>query len=168
VFGGNLVGGGEILRSNDIPDRAKQCLTSGELIPTEDYINIVLPFLSQPAFSDSPLFLSAVGRWHGEENGVMQALSQSNHPLKAVIHLNISDDVSFHRWEVLGTLKDRPDRHDDTRDVLATRLNEYQQKTKPVIDYYKQLGILIEIDGDKTRDEVTQDIIDALLQKATV
>jgi adenylate kinase len=162
-----MIGGGEVLRSSDIPERALECLRTGKLIPTEDYINIVLPFLSQPSLAGKPLILSSVGRWQGEEQGVIKSLSESSHQLKAVVYLNISGEDSFDRWKALETIQDRQNRQDDTQEVLKTRLDEYQQKTIPVIEYYRGTGLLIEIDGTKTRDEVAADIINTLFTKAT-
>ena len=94
----------------------------GKLIPSDDYVNIVLPFLSQPHLADSPLFLSSIGRWHGEEDSVIKALKKSNHPLKAVIYLNISNADSYNRWLIRETFADRQNRHDDTKEVLEIRL----------------------------------------------
>ena len=165
IFGGNLVGGGEILRGSTIPDYIKEYTHSGHLIPSDDYVNIVLPYLSQPRLADQPLFLSSVGRWSGEEEGVIKALSASSHPLKAVIFLNISNDDSHDRWLARDVNNDRTARHDDTEEVLQTRFDEFQQKTVPVLEHYRNLGMLIEVDGKRTRDEVTQDILDALSDK---
>ncbi|MFZ2125356.1 MAG: nucleoside monophosphate kinase [Candidatus Saccharimonadales bacterium] len=162
-----MIGGGEVLRSNNIPKRALECLHTGKLIPTEDYINIVLPFLSQSSLVGKPLVLSSIGRWKGEEQGVIKALSESLHQLKAVVYLDISTDDSFNRWKALGIVKDRQNRQDDTEEVLKTRFDEFQQKTIPVIEYYRMVGLLIEIDGTRTREEVNQDIIDALYSRAT-
>ncbi|MCA9334478.1 hypothetical protein KC963_05500, partial [Candidatus Saccharibacteria bacterium] len=60
-----LLGGGDILRNSVIPDHVRAAQKKGLLIPTEDYINIVLPYLGQEAFRGKPLVLSSVGRWHG-------------------------------------------------------------------------------------------------------
>lgn len=166
LIGGNVLGGGDILRNSVIPPRSQQALKDGELIPSQDYVDIVLPYLSKSEFADQPLFLSAVGRWHGEEDGVIAALQACNHNLKAVIYLSINDDDAFNRWRIRETFRDRPEREDDTEKVLVTRLDEFNQKTMPVIDYYRQLGLLIEIDGTKTRDQVTSALIDSLYQKA--
>jgi adenylate kinase len=162
LFDGKLLGGGDILRGSVIPERAQEALRTGKLIPSEDYVNIVLPYLEKPEFQSNPLILSSVGRWHGEEDGVINALIQSGHPLKAVIHLNMTDDDSFDRWEAREINNDRQNRHDDTKEILAIRLNEYQQKTIPVIEFYRNNGLLIEIDGCGTRDQVTIDILNAL------
>lgn len=65
LFDATLLGGGDILRGSTMPERIKALMRTGELIPTDDYISIVLPYLSQPALAGKPLILSSVGRWHG-------------------------------------------------------------------------------------------------------
>jgi adenylate kinase len=165
LFGGNLVSGGEILRGNEMPDNIKQNMRTGKLTPSNDYANIVLSFMDQPHLAGHPLFLSAVGRWHGEEEAVIKALEKSNHPLKVVIYLNMSDTDSSSRWLMCKNLKDRENRIDDTEEILKVRFAEFEEKTLPVIDYYHNLGMLIEIDGRLSRDEVTRNIIEAIYQR---
>lgn len=162
LLDGNLVGGGEILRSSIIPPHVKDHMRAGKLIPSEDYVAIVLPYLSQSQLADKPLILSAVGRWHGEEEGVIQSLEAAGHPLKAVISLTLSQGDVFARWQAHEELKDRGERQEDAKEILTVRFEEFETKTLPVIDYYRRLGLLIEIDATKSRDEVTQSILDSL------
>jgi adenylate kinase len=164
ILDGNVIGGGEILRGSTIPDHTKECMRAGKLIPSDDYVNIVLPYLNQPRLASKPLILSSVGRWHGEEEGVTRATDASGHPLKAVIYLALSDDDVYNRWRAIEANKDRDDRLDDAEEILATRLAEFREKTLPVIDYYRNLNMLIEIDGRRTRDEVASDILDTLYE----
>jgi adenylate kinase len=166
LFGSTLIGGGEILRHSTIPNRVKEEISEGKLAPTDDYINIVLPFLSQPDLTNQSLFLSSVGRWHGEEEAVMAALDKSGHPLKAVIYLNISPNESHTRWLAREINNDRPNRYDDNEETLNIRFTEFQDKTIPVMDYYRDLGLLVEIDGKGPRGEITDLIIDALYKLA--
>lgn len=167
LFGGELLGGGDILRNSTIPKHVDAALRRGELIPSEDYVSIVLPYLSREDFSDKPLLLSSVGRWKGEESGVIEALEQADHPLKAVIYLDIDEDTVHARWEKLTTHDDRGGRYDDTREILDKRLAEYREKTLPVIDAYEQMGLLIHIDGSHDKDTVTHMIISALHKRAS-
>lgn len=162
LFDGNLVGGGEILRGSNIPDNIKQSMNNGQLITSNDYVNIVLPYLSQSRLVGKPLILSSIGRLHGEEESVIRTTETSGHPLKAVIYLDISTDNSRNRWQVRKINNDRDNRHDDSKEVLETRFAEFEDKTLPVLDYYRKKGLLIEIDGNHIRDAVTQDILDAL------
>lgn len=166
-FDGVRLSGGEILRNSVIPEHVKLAIDKGNLAPTQDYIDIVLPYLGRDEFSGKPLILSSVGRWHGEEEGVLQALEQSGHPLKAVIFLTINEDKLHERWEIAQSTGDRGDRADDAQHVLSTRLAEFHDKTLPVIDYYREKGLLIEIDASNHVIDVCRDIVDALAQRAT-
>src|SRR6202012_3324667 len=82
---GELLGGGKILRGSVIPPHVKEIMEAGGLIPIEDYLQIVPPYLSKSEFQGKPLVLSSVGRWDGEQHGVLQATEVSGHPLKAVV-----------------------------------------------------------------------------------
>jgi adenylate kinase len=161
-FDGTLLGGGEILRGSTMPDHIKAAMKTGKLIPTDDYIAIVLPYLSQVHLTSSPLILSSVGRWHGEEEGVIGATEASGHPLKAVIYLALDEETVRQRWAASHEKSDRGDRHDDTEEILEIRLAEYREKTLAVIDYYRENGLLIEIDGNQPPEKVTLDILKAL------
>jgi len=46
-------------------------------------------------------------------------------------------------------------RRDDCEEVIAGRLQEYEKKTMPLIEYYQSRGALHEIDGDQDLDKVT-------------
>jgi adenylate kinase len=166
MLGGKLIGGGAILRSNIVPKHVHHHIKSGKLAPIEDYLEIVAPFLKQPFLADRPLIMSAVGRWHGEEEAIIQAATEASHPLKAVIFLELSEDNIWRRWELSAHRKDRGVRADDTAEALKVRINEYKEKTLPVIDFYRQKGLLIEIGGDSSEDEVTEEILDKLANRA--
>ncbi len=167
LFGGNLVGGGEILRGRAIPRRAKEYMSTGRLTPSDDYLKIVLPYLSQSYLDDKPLILSSVGRWHGEEAAVLESLEKSGHPLKAVVYLDISTNESHSRWLAREINNDRSDRYDDTEEALNIRFAEFQDKTMPILDYYRNLGLLLEIDGKGPRNEITELIINTLYKLAS-
>ena len=92
----------------------------------------------------------------------MTSLAQSNHPLKAVIYLNISNDESHVRWLAREANNDRTNRHDDTEEILKIRFKEFTDKTEPVIERYRNLGLLIEVDGTQSREDVTVEILSEL------
>ena len=127
-----VLSGGDILRNSHIPDDIRAIMNSGALIPSDDYAQIVLPYLSDPDFDGRPIFLSAVGRMAGEEVGVMKATESAGHPLAAVPYLKITTDESFRRM----ALADRG-RDDDTLEGLRKRHEEFEAKTQPVLDAYE-------------------------------
>ena len=53
-------------------------------------------------------------------------------------------------------------RTDDQLDSVKNRLDIYESKTKPIVDYYKGRGILKEVDGMQSFEEVYRDIKQAL------
>lgn len=166
LLNGVKLGGGDILRASMTPD-VKSYLDAGELIPSDLYVKMVLPYLSQPQLNDKPLLLSSVGRWSGEENGVIEVLTDAKHPLKAVINLVISKELALERLHKSKEIGDRGDRDDDDETLLLTRFSEFEQKTIPVINHYRELGLLIEIDAAQSREAVQDAILDELYKKAS-
>jgi adenylate kinase len=67
--------------------------------------------------------------------------------------------------ELIRRLRHRAEeegRNDDTEDVIRQRLQTYQNETAPVIDHYRDRGMLIEVDGMQPIEKVTEDIIGTL------
>lgn len=58
-----------------------------------------------------------------------------------------------------GTLTQRSD---DRKEVVATRVSDYERATKPLTDYYQQSGRLVKIKGDRAVDEVLNDLCAAI------
>jgi adenylate kinase len=167
IFNGELIAGGDILRSHHDPEKIKQILAEGGIIPSDFYLDLILPYLSKPDFKDKPLILSSVGRSQGEEVTVMSATAGSGHPMKIVISLDLAESVVWQRFEAAKVRQDRGNRTDDQRDVLTNRLKEFQEKTVPVIEFYRDKGLLLEVDGTLSRLEVTSEILKSLYKLAT-
>lgn len=166
LFNASILGGGDILRNSTIPLHVKNELDAGRLIPTSDYIDIVVPYLSKDDFAGKPLILSSVGRWHGEELGVMSAAEAAGHPVKAVVFMSVTEDVARQRFRESLENDIRGDRADDKEDSLETRFSEFRNKTLPVIDFYREQGLIIEINGNPPKAEVHQSILQGLLKFA--
>jgi adenylate kinase len=72
-----------------------------------------------------------------------------------VIYLDVPDDVLIERMLARG-------RADDNEDVIAARLQEYARDTEPLIDHYREAGVLVAVDGSRPVDEVTDDLVQLL------
>jgi adenylate kinase len=165
-LGAKVIAGGDILRGHHDQEKIKSLMSTGELFPTDYYFSIVLPFLSQPNLAGKPLVLSSVGRWRGEEETILKATTDSGHPTKAVVFLNLNENEIWQRFEVAEKQQDRGKRHDDDAHILEVRLKEFRDKTLPVIDYYRSKGLLTEVDGQGAPTEVCDKIIEKLLHFA--
>jgi adenylate kinase len=53
-------------------------------------------------------------------------------------------------------------RSDDTPEAVSKRLGIYYEQTEPILDHYRDQGVLLEIDGNRDITEVTDDILSAL------
>ncbi len=166
LLGAVLLGGGDILRNSVIPDQLKERMHAGELIPTKDFVDIVLPYLSQPAFAQKPLILSSVGRWQGEEESVLAATKAAGHSIRAVVLLELSEEAVRQRWQQAHHQDQRGQRVDDAAQALELRLKEFRDKTLPVLDFYHERGLLIEVDGNGSVELVESAILTKLYAKA--
>ena len=53
-------------------------------------------------------------------------------------------------------------RKDDTVESLKVRLEEYSKNTEPLLDYYKEKGLLVTINADQSADKVWENTLQAL------
>ena len=162
-----LLSSGMIIRAME-KESAKDYTSSGALIPTNVFYNWVLPYFERRDLFNHPLILSSIGRWSGEEDEVMSVAAGSGHEIKAVILLNIPESETKKRFYKAKELNDRGNRSDDQSiDVFNNRLQEFKQKTLPVLEHYHDLGLLITVNGNQSRDAVFDTIIDKLVNFAS-
>ena len=167
ALGGKFLSSGIIIRAMEEQTR-KNYSKKGELIPTDVFFEWVLPYFKRPDLAKFPLILSSIGRWSGEEKEVMSAATSAGHEIKAAIILNISEHDVEKRFEEAKILNDRGERADDKDLVIfRTRLEEFRKKTLPVLQNYKSMGLLVEVNGDQSRNEVFNEIVEKLYQRAS-
>jgi adenylate kinase len=70
-----------------------------------------------------------------------------------VLYLDVPDDVITGRLLARG-------RADDTADVIVQRLRQYEADTEPLVEYYRERGVLVRVDGDRPADEITADLLE--------
>ena len=138
---------------------------SGQLIPTNTFYDIILPYFSREEMKDDSLILSSVGRWSGEEDKIMEAAKNGGHEIKAVVLLDLTEADVRNRFEVAKELNDRGGRADDASiEIFETRIREFNEKTVPVLNHYDELNLLIKVPADGSRDEVYSSVIDKLVE----
>ena len=69
----------------------------------------------------------------------------------AVVYLDVPQDAIERRLLARG-------RADDTPGVIDERLRQYAADTRPLIDHYRERGVLVEVDGDRPPDEITAEL----------
>ena len=169
LLGAKFLSSGLILRAAEKEDPVLASeISSGSLASTQTFRNIILPYFGRDELKGAPIILSSVGRWEGEEFPVMDAAKNADHEIKAVVLLNISEEEAMKRWTASKELGDRGDRSDDReQSVIDNRFKEFREKTMPVIETYRKMGILLPIQATGTREEVFDNVIDALIKLAS-
>jgi adenylate kinase len=76
-------------------------------------------------------------------------------PEAIIIYLNLSREKAVERLMKRG-------RVDDTPELIAKRLDWSKSQVKEILDHFRELGKVIEIDGDHSIEVVQQEIRDAL------
>ncbi len=166
-LGAKFLSSGIIIRAME--QASGQALThDGKLVPSSVFYDWVLPYFEREELWKYPLVLSSIGRWSGEEDEVMTVARSSGHTIRAVIELQLSEQDVVDRWEAAKLLGDRGLRSDDSDPaVFQTRLNEYYEKTLPVLKRYQELGLLVPVPAYFSREKVLENVIDALADFAS-
>lgn len=157
---------GMIVRAMETETKQKLS-DKGNLIPTNIFYEWVLPYFERRDLFSYPLILSSIGRWSGEEDQVMSVAAGAGHGIKAAVILNISEADVENRFKESKVLNDRGERADDKDlEIFHNRLQEFRTKTLPVLQHYQTLGLLVEVNGDQTREAVFNELVEKLYAKA--
>lgn len=127
--------------------KVNQILSEGELVPDEDHNLILREELNKIEYAQGFVV-------DGSPRTLSQAQSLPFKPDR-VFYLAVSDEENIKRLT-------KRQRADDTPQLVAERLKLYHQETEPVLDYYRQQGILIEVDGERAIETIFQDILEKL------
>ena len=163
-LGAKFLSSGIIIRAFEA-EQNQNMTGSGQLIPTNTFYDIILPYFSREEMKNDSLILSSVGRWAGEEDKIMEAAKNGGHEIKAVVLLDLTEADVKNRFEAAKELNDRGERADDANlEIFETRIREFNEKTLPVLNHYDELKLLIRVLADGSRDEVYLSVIDKLVE----
>lgn len=128
----------------------KETLNAGFLIPDDKTIEIVNEYLSKPEYEKGYIL-------DGFPRTLVQAESFKENVNK-VVYIKLSDEEALKR---ISGRKDQG-REDDTLVALKKRIESFHKFTEPVINYYREKGMLAEINGQGSIEEINQEILSNL------
>ncbi|HLD24850.1 MAG TPA: nucleoside monophosphate kinase [Patescibacteria group bacterium] len=129
----------------------KETLNAGYLIPDEKTIPIIEEYLGKPEYKNGYIL-------DGFPRTPKQAEEFTN-GVDKVIYLKVSDKEAL--WRLSGRIEEGV-REDNTLSAIRKRIQLFHDVTMPVLDYYRSQGRLLEVDGEKTIEEVTTQILTGL------
>lgn len=154
---------GELLRAavaaqTPLGLQAKAAMDAGELVSDE----LVLGLIEERMASDDTdrgYILDGYPRNLAQAEALDQVLGLLNRPVQKALALIVDEEQIVQR---LAKRAEEEGRSDDSEDVVRHRLAVYRQQTAPVADHYRAKGILVEIDGVGSIEEINQRLQDAL------
>lgn len=144
----------ELANKTKLGLEAQNIIASGGLVPDEIIVQIIENTITSHPDSNGFLF-DGFPRTYIQAyilEGLMLKLHTS---LDCLISLKVPEEVSITRLAKRGKVSARVD---DNKAVIKNRLKEYYNKTLPVLQYYKDKGILYEIDGIAKVEKVNLEI----------
>ena len=154
---------GDIFRKNvsegtELGVKAQRFMDAGEYVPDE-LTNLMVRNRIDEVDAERGFLLDGYPRTLAQVEELDGMIKHTGHVLDAVVVLTVDKEELVQR---LLQRAETEGRTDDTEDVVRRRQEVYEDQTAPLIDVYRDRGLLIEVDGMGEVDEVTSRIFDAL------
>lgn len=154
---------GDIFRANlaagtPLGVEARRYMDAGEYVPDAVTNSMVRNRIAEPDAAMGFL-LDGYPRTLAQVDELDGMLEESGQGLDAVIVLTVEGEVIVQRLLARAQVEGRAD---DTEEVIRRRQEVYAEQTEPLIDVYRERGLLIEVDGMGEVDQVTGRIAEAL------
>jgi adenylate kinase len=142
----------EIKGGTELGLKVKSYSDSGRLVPDDVVIEVIESRLRQPD-TQSGWILDGFPRTVAQAEALDVLLAEIQHPYDAVVNLDVPDQFLIDRLKARAIDQGRAD---DTEDVIKNRLEEYNAKTRPLLEFYGNK--VKQIDGTPSMPEVTKAI----------
>jgi adenylate kinase len=165
--------------------QAKGYMDRGELVPDDVTIGLVLERIKEPDAAKG-VILDGFPRTRRQAEALDEALKETSGKIDRVVYLEVPQDVLLGRLSGRWICRDcsrsyhelfnQPttpgvcdacggslyQRDDDKRETALRRLEVYFKDTAPLIDYYRDRGTLVTVNGDQSVDDVRRDLSTAV------
>lgn len=184
------ISSGDIFRENlkmktELGERANKYIKIGELVPDDITIAMINERLSRADCAGGAI-LDGFPRTPAQAEALDRFLRENKSQIKKVPYIKVSEAELISRLTERLTCRaeghifhkrfnppkvpgvcdydgsELYQREDDKPDTVKHRINVYEEQTQPLVDYYHQRSLLIEIDGNQPIDQVTDDLVNLL------
>ncbi len=177
---------GDLFRENlknetPLGQMAQQYMNKGELVPDDVTVAMVEERFTRPDCEKGAV-LDGFPRTPAQAEALENLLKQFGSDVKIVPYIKVPDDILVERlsgrWvspsgrvyhekynpPVVKWIDDIDgsqlyQREDDKPETVRHRIEVYNEQTAPLINYYRDKGLLVEIDGTQPIDDVFDDIM---------
>jgi adenylate kinase len=186
------ISSGDLFRENlknqtELGKLAQTYMTKGELVPDDVTIAMIRERLSRPD-CESGAILDGFPRTPAQADALETMLQGFNGHVDVVPFVTADENILLERltgrWtcrangHIFNEKSNPPQndklcdfdgselyqRDDDKAETVKHRIEVYFDQTSPLISYYREHGKLLEIDGTRSIDQVTQDLLAAVIK----
>ena len=152
---------GDLFRANlknqtELGRLAQSYMDKGELVPDEVTVAMVKDRLSREDCAGGAI-LDGFPRTTVQAEALDDLLENTfNARVNVVPYIKVDQDVLIARLLKRAELEGRAD---DNKETITVRMQVYQEETAPLLDYYRNKGLLVEINGEQSIENVQQDLV---------
>ena len=125
----------------------KEIMNAGYLIPDEKTVEVVTEYLRKPEYKNGYI-LDGFPR-------TLEQVKMFTNGVDKVVYLNVSDKEAL--WRL--SYRNGEGRKDETLTAIRKRIELFHKLTEPVLDFYREKGILAEVDGERPIEEIHKEIL---------
>ncbi|MDD5593300.1 MAG: adenylate kinase [Candidatus Margulisbacteria bacterium] len=144
----------EVKQNSAIGQRAKEFMNAGKLVPDELTIELTEKRISQPDCRPG-FIIDGFPRSTAQADALDKMFKDKKLALEAVIYFHVSEEETVKRLLLRAEIEGRAD---DNASAIRTRFEVYEKSTRPLIEHYKKMGKLKEIDAARTIEEIGRDL----------
>ena len=188
------ISSGDLFRENlknqtELGKMAQGYMNRGELVPDDVTIAMVRDRLTRPDCKDGAL-LDGFPRTPAQATALAEMLESMGQKVQSVPYISVPAEVLIERlggrWtcpscgKVYHEKYNPPktpgvcdldgtkliQRDDDKAETVERRIRVYMEQTSPLIAYYRSKALLVEVDGTKSIEAVSKEILSAIKEKA--
>ncbi len=151
---------GDLFRFNlknetELGQLAQTYMDRGELVPDEVTVAMVKDRLAQNDCAAGAI-LDGFPRTLAQARALDSLLAEFGGQINIVPVIDVPPDVLVERLLKRAELEGRAD---DNEETIRTRMQVYENQTKPLLDYYGKKGLVVAVDGQQTIENVQEDLI---------
>ena len=163
-FGFIQVSTGDLLRdqvqqkNSSMGKEINEIMKSGELVPDKIVIQLIIEKIS--LYKEKNIIFDGFPRNINQAKVLDESLEKISVSLDEAIFIDVDYEILKERIvSRINESGDQNKRSDDNIQTLVKRIDVYKQNTLPIVEYYREKGILKEINGMLKIEEVSQQIL---------
>ena len=150
-----------ITNRTPLGERIKRIIAEGGYVPDSLTLKVVINRLEEEDAGGGWL-LDGFPRTARQVKALDDELAKHGYGLDGVISITADEEAIIQRMLKRAEIEGRPD---DNEETIRNRMEVYHEQTDPLLDIYRERGMLVEVDGMGSVDEVSQRLLSALAER---